>query len=163
MALYPRNKLVKRIHEQFFFSSFFHPSSLLQVYICRDSDYVVDTTKGILSDLCYPNFRQRSMEVYPLGPYLLCLATGIWWFCEFLRRDVLFLFVLQGLQKNICLPWDCLWYFFFVLYATGSSKPRKLIVSLVRLLEVEDTIFRNHLAAQESLICMMRRSPRRRL
>ena len=61
VALYPRNKLVKRIHEQFF-SSFFHPSSL-QVYICRDSDYVVDTTEGILSDLCYPNFRYRSMEV----------------------------------------------------------------------------------------------------
>ena len=33
------------------------------------------------------------MEVYPLGPYLLCLATGIWWFCEFLSRDVLFFFL----------------------------------------------------------------------
>ena len=32
--------------------------------------------------------------------------------------------------------------------------------SLVYFLEVEDTIFRNHLAAQESLICMMRRSPK---
>ena len=77
----------------------------------------------------------------------LCVATGIQWF----------LFVLQGLQKNIYVSHGTVCGIFSSYFMQQEVVSQE---SLVYFLEVEDTIFRNHLAAQESLICMMRRSPK---